>query len=152
MRQIQASTITGVPILTLPDIRSEEVQPRNPFTRSARLWRRAVHGNPSAQFTLGLAHIRGTGVPRDHREGVKWLRRAARQGHSGAQLNLGVAFALGKGVRQGDMQAYMWFSLAAEGGVERAIDYCLKLVKRMEPDQVEDAERMVCEYRSTAEH
>lgn len=152
MRQIQASSITGVPILTLPDIRSAGIQPHNPFARTARLWRRAVHGDPSAQFTLGLAHIKGNGVPRDPQEGVKWLRRAARQGHSAAQLNLGVAFALGKGVRQGDMQAYMWFSLAAEGGEERAIDYCLKLVKRMEPDHIEDAERMVCEFRSTAAH
>lgn len=152
MRQLQSSTITGVPILTLPDIRSDDARHHKPVTRTARLWRRAVHGDPSAQFALGLSHIQGNGVPCNHREGVKWLRRAARQGHSGAQLNLGVAFALGKGVRQGDMQAYMWFSLAAEGGEERALGYCLKLVKRMEPDEVEDAERMVCEFRSTATH
>lgn len=152
MRQIQASSITGVPILTLPDIRSAEIEPHNPFARSARLWRRAVHGDRSAQFTLGLAHIKGDGVKQDHREGVKWLRRAARGGHSGAQLNLGVAYALGKGVRQGDMQAYMWFSLAAEGGEDRALDYCLKLVKRMEPNEVDDAERMICEHRSGAAH
>ena len=50
------------------------------------------------------------------------------------------------------MQAYMWFSLAAEGGEDRALDYCLKLVKRMEPNEVEDAERMICEHRSGAAH
>lgn len=148
MRQIRASSITGVPILTLPAIRSAEVQPLNPFSRTARLWRRAVHGDSTAQFTLGLAHIKGTGIPPDLPEGVKWLRRAARQGHGGAQFNLGVAFALGKGVRQGDLQAYLWFSLAAENGVQQAMAYVLKLAKRMQPGEIEDAERMVCETRS----
>ena len=80
-------------------------------------------------------------------EGVKWLRRAAGQGHPGGQLNLGVAYALGKGVRRNWVQAHMWFNLAAIEGEERAMDYCVKIARRMTSDQIADAQRLAREWK-----
>jgi TPR repeat protein len=39
----------------------------------------AEQGDAEAQYYLGLMYDRGQGVPQDHAEAVKWLRRAAEQ-------------------------------------------------------------------------
>jgi TPR repeat protein len=73
------------------------VMSRNP-ARSARYWQRsAEQGHAPAQFCLGLAHVRGSGVPLDAEQGRAWLDRAARQGHLAAIYDLGV---LGAGAEQ----------------------------------------------------
>ena len=39
----------------------------------------AAHGEPIAQFRLGVSYIEGQGVPQDVGEAVKWLRMAVKQ-------------------------------------------------------------------------
>ncbi len=42
----------------------------------------------------------GLGVVQDHKEAVKWYRKAAEQGYVFAQENLGIMYAVGLGVAQ----------------------------------------------------
>jgi uncharacterized protein len=45
-------------------------------------WNRqaAERGNADAQYNLGFMYLLGEGVPRDSKEGLRWLKRAADQG------------------------------------------------------------------------
>ena len=56
---------------------------------------------------------KGTGVPKDEVEAVKWYRKAADQGHAAAQFNLGGMYAEGRGVPKDDVEAYAWFNISA---------------------------------------
>lgn len=44
--------------------------------------------NANAQYSLGRMYRKGLGVPQDHREAAKWLRRAADQGNVLAQMEV----------------------------------------------------------------
>ena len=64
----------------------------------APLDERASLGYPEAQFSLGIAHGRGTGVPMNMDEALRWLQRAADQRHVQASTQLGMMYAIGMGV------------------------------------------------------
>ena len=68
----------------------------------------------SSMATVGLD--RGTSLPKDAAEAVRWWRRAAEQGDARAQVNLGFMYAEGQGVPQDDLEAARWYRLAAEQG------------------------------------
>ena len=51
-----------------------------------------------ARNNLGLMYGNGKGVPQDHKEAVKWYRKAADQGNAYGQNNLGTMFQNGQGV------------------------------------------------------
>jgi len=76
----------------------------------------AVQGHANAQHELGLALLKGKGVPQDHLQAVEWLKLAADQGFTLSQYELGVAFRDGTGVSQDFAVATSWFQLAAEQG------------------------------------
>ena len=40
----------------------------------------AEQGDAKAQFNLGLMYRKGNGVPQDHKESVKWSRKASEKG------------------------------------------------------------------------
>jgi len=48
----------------------------------------AEKGNADAQFSLGLAYGKGSGVRKDNVEAAKWLNLAAKQGNAKAQAEL----------------------------------------------------------------
>jgi len=53
---------------------------------AARWWFQAAsHGDPAAQYALGLMYVRGEGVSQDLNEAVKWWFLAASQGFERAQ-------------------------------------------------------------------
>ena len=81
----------------------------------ARLREAAERGDAVAQFRLGIYH-QGDGGAQDHRQAVRWYRKAAEQEHAGAQNNLGVMYSNGKGVPKDDQQAVRWYRKAAEQG------------------------------------
>jgi TPR repeat protein len=70
--------------------------------------------------TLGSLYSVGLGVPKDHAQAARWLRRAANRGNAGAQLSLGLKNGVGEGVSQDYVLAYMWFNLAAANGNDLA--------------------------------
>jgi TPR repeat protein len=76
----------------------------------------AVQGHANAQHELGLAYLKGKGVPQDYLQAAEWLKVAADQSFSLSQYELGVLFRDGTGVSQDFAAATSWFQLAAEQG------------------------------------
>ena len=85
----------------------------------------AERGDASAQYALGWSYANGQGVPEDHREAIRWLRRATEQGNADAQYALGMAqFTLAAlGVVGAGYEAYRLFTLAAYQGHAKAASY-----------------------------
>jgi TPR repeat protein len=76
----------------------------------------AERGEPEGQLQLGVAYLRGIGVPKDVAEGLSWWRKAAEQGHAGAQGVLGMAYLEGTLVPRDPPVAARWLALSAERG------------------------------------
>ncbi len=83
----------------------------------------AENGNPVAQFSIGTLYDRGHGIGQDHKEAVKWVRKAAEQGYARAQITLGVYYKKGKGVPRDPAKAVKWYRKAADQGDTMAIFY-----------------------------
>ena len=107
----------------------------------------AKKGHVEAQFNLALIYDLGKGVPKNHKEAVKWYRLAAEQGLAEAQLNLGVNYGLGRGVPQYYVLAHMWHNLAGSNGNEIAIKMRNILAKEMTPSQIEKAQEMARNWK-----
>ena len=107
----------------------------------------AKKGHVEAQFNLALIYDLGKGVPKNHKEAVKWYRLAAEQGLAEAQLNLGVNYGLGRGVPQDYVLAHMWHNLAGSNGNEIAIKMRNILAKEMTPQQLEKAQEMARNWK-----
>lgn len=81
----------------------------------------AERGDAQSQYLLGSVYYIGLDhVPKDPREGVRWLRLAAEQGHARAQSGLGRAYAEGAGVLKDPLEAARWYRMAAEQGDDMA--------------------------------
>jgi tetratricopeptide (TPR) repeat protein len=78
--------------------------------------KRAEHGDPHAQFCVGLEYEGALGVERDYAEAVKWYRMAAEQEQASAQANLGLMYQSGRGVLPDQKEAMRWFHKAAGSG------------------------------------
>jgi len=76
--------------------------------------------NVGAAFTLGWIYYEGVTVPVDHKESVKWLRKAAEQGLPYAQAWLGLCYTNGTEVSQDQAEALKWYLKAAEQGEPNA--------------------------------
>ena len=80
----------------------------------------AERGDAIEQWIMGYYYAYGDGVPQDHKEAVKWYRKAAEQGLSNAQLCLGLQYAEGRGVPLNYKEAVKWYRKAAEQGIAKA--------------------------------
>jgi TPR repeat protein len=80
----------------------------------------AEGGDESAQFNLGIAYLRGAGVPVDAKEAASWLDKAARQGLAAAQDDLGVMYYAGLGVELDELAGWRWLLAAANQGFAQA--------------------------------
>lgn len=77
----------------------------------------AEQGDAEAQLVVATLCLEGIkGVPKDYKEGMKWLRKSANQKYPEALLMLGLVYYEGKGVRQNKREAAKWIRLAAEQG------------------------------------
>ena len=65
---------------------------------------------------LGVIYAKGSGVPRDYAEAMKWYRKAADQGNALGEANLGALYYRGEGVRQDYAEAATWYRKAADQG------------------------------------
>jgi uncharacterized protein len=111
----------------------------------------ADQGNAYAQHYLGVMYEKGTGVPQDYTEAVKWHRKAAEQKKTKAQYYLGVMYWKGLGVPQDFVQAYKWFHLAAsqlKGQLAKhAVNNRDSLKEEMTPTQVMEAKKLALEWK-----
>lgn len=73
-----------------------------------------------AQYSLGIMHDKGQGVPQDDAAAARWYCKAAEQGYAAAQSNLGVMYDNGQGVSQDAVAAVKWYRKASEQGGCRA--------------------------------
>ncbi|MDH5547193.1 MAG: sel1 repeat family protein [Gammaproteobacteria bacterium] len=77
----------------------------------------------SAQLNIARALDKGTGVPENEAEMVRWYISAARQGNADAQFNLGVLYMQGRGVNRDTQEGLRWFNAAASQGHQLSKDY-----------------------------
>lgn len=110
----------------------------------------AEKGDAWAQFGLGYLHLRGKGVPRDHKEALKWFFLAAEQGIAPAQYRVGSSYLVGIGIEQNTAEAMRWLRLAAEKGNVDAQYFLGTIFQRGEFIPQNYAEAMTW-YRQAAE-
>ena len=77
----------------------------------------AEKGIARAQHNLGSMYYHGKGVVRDHKEAVKWFRKAALQGNARGQFSLGWMYLGGEGVDKDAKESIKWYRKAAEQGL-----------------------------------
>lgn len=70
---------------------------------------------PDAEYALGRMLLRGRGVPRDAKESLKWLKKAAAHDQPAAQYMLAESFEAGWGTTVNDGEAYYWYRRADLG-------------------------------------
>ena len=92
-----------------------------------------------AAYFLAMAHLRGTGVPRDVAAATPWFARAAQMGHTAGQTMFARALTMGHGVAMDLPAAHGWLTLAARGGNTAARSDLDKLEKQMTAADVEAA-------------
>ena len=80
----------------------------------------AEAGDAEAQCAIGEKYYFGEGVEKDHKEAIKWFRKAVGQNYADAQYSLGVMYDNGEGVEKNHKEAVNWFRKAAEQGYEEA--------------------------------
>lgn len=79
----------------------------------------AEHGDPQAQYDLGVIYATGKGAVQDIVNAARWYRRAADHGHAEAQYALGTLYSEGRGVpRDADEAQRLYRSAARQGLVE----------------------------------
>lgn len=128
---------------------ARDLMEQNRFQEAyAELWPAARSGNADAEELIGVMHAMGLGVRKDHHRAFDWYLRAAMKGHPGAQSGVGWYYELGLGMPAPDLvRAYMWYVLSAIGGDPDAAISQEEVVKKMTAAQIEQAHRMVDDYR-----
>ena len=115
----------------------------------ARQWyeKAAVQGHAEAQANLGILLMYARGGQQDYKMAVYYLRLSANQGNDLAQRRLGQMYERGDGVPQDYVKAYMWYSLGTANGVEAGARLRDALAKRMDPDQIAEAQKLAREWK-----
>lgn len=112
------------------------------------LWPAARSGNAEAEELIGVMYAMGLGVAKDPVRAFEWYLRAAMKGHPGAQSGVGWYYELGLGLPAPDLvRAYMWYALSAIGGDPDAAMSQEEVVKKMTRDQIDQAHRLVRDYK-----
>jgi TPR repeat protein len=102
-----------------------------------------------AQNDLAVLLSKGLGVEQNKsEEAYIWFLRAAEQGFADSQYNLGVMLSHGteRGMPQHFVLAYMWFEIAAQNGILAARNNQVKLAKKMQEDQLEEAKALASRW------
>ncbi|MGI6244742.1 MAG: tetratricopeptide repeat protein [Pseudochelatococcus sp.] len=74
----------------------------------------SYYGDPDGQYALARLYLEGQGVPKDARQGARWLKLAAEKGHRQAQALLGNLLIMGQGVPRHPGLGLMWLTLARD--------------------------------------
>lgn len=83
---------------------------------TAFMWfeKAALQNLPEAQFQVGLAYKKGSGISLDHKLAFYWFERAANHGLSIAQYHLSTLYAEGMGVQKNLKRSFDLLKAAAE--------------------------------------
>lgn len=91
-----------------------------------QLWeKRAVKGDPEAQYQLGRTICCGYGAFYDSAKALSWWCLAARVGHRDAQFEIGKLYDNVYGLEEDSVpvdpvMAYVWYDMASRNGHEKA--------------------------------
>ena len=115
----------------------------------ARQWyeKAAVQRHTEAQVNLVVMLMYARGGQQDYKMAVYYLRLAANQDNDLAQRRLGQMYERGEGVQQDYVKAYMWYSLGASKGVEAGARLRDALAKKMDSDQIAEAQKLAREWK-----
>ncbi len=80
----------------------------------------AERGNPDAQFEMGIRYLGGEGLPKDEKQAVDWLLKAAAQQNLPSMNALGTLSEEGVGLPKDAKKAFDWFEKAAKYGLPLA--------------------------------
>lgn len=115
----------------------------NDLGRFSQISRRAQAGDAQAEFELAQAFFEGRDVPKDEKQGMALLERAARSGHVPAMLQMGERI-YGDGTdAESYVPAYVWYVQALESGAEQAQARISEVEARMTPDQISQAHKQL---------
>jgi uncharacterized protein len=95
------------------DTKKAEDLRREAFLKATQL---ADDGDAEAQLILGIMYKSGIATPRDYKEAVTWLHKAAVQGYAEAQFQLVRMYGRGNGVPRDLKEATRWLRKAAKQG------------------------------------
>ena len=120
---------------------------KNP--QEAATWYRkaAEQGNMLAQYNLAWMYDSGEGIPQDLVEAIKWYGKAAEQGDKYAPFNLGTMYYTGDGAPKDFVKTHFWFDIGILNGNPKAKKWRDKIAKRMSPEQIAEAQRLLDEWR-----
>jgi uncharacterized protein len=110
----------------------------------------AEQGHLAAQSKLGQMYHEGKDVARDDSEALKWIGKAAEEGVLKAQEYLGQMYD----TEQDCVHAYMWLTVSVDGSVNKvdlskaATRLRGSILKKMTPEQIEEAQRLAKEWES----
>jgi len=96
----------------------------------------ADHGDPDAEWQMGVRCHNGEDVLQDDVQAMLWFQLAAEQGNVDAQATLGAYYWAGRGVPQDLSKAYMWSQIALSGGDENSKSRLEGLASQMTHAQV----------------
>ncbi|TKB65031.1 MAG: sel1 repeat family protein [Nitrospira sp.] len=115
----------------------------------ARKWyeKSAIQGHTEAQVNFGILLLYARGGQQDYKMAMYYLRLSANKGHDLAQRKLGQMYEHGDGVQQDYVKAYMWYSLGATKGEEAGARLRDALAKKMDPDQISEAQKLAREWK-----
>src|SRR5579859_1726866 len=87
------------------------------LSKAFELYHKAAAAGPQsdAEYAIGRMLLRGRGVPRDAKESVIWLKKAAQHGNPAGQYMLAAAYEAGWGVKVNEGEAYYWYRRADQG-------------------------------------
>ena len=122
----------------------------NKFDQAMQMLRPAANaGNADAEELIGIMYAMGLGVTQDDRRAFEWYLRSAMKGHAGAQSGVGWYYEVGRGLPSVDLvRAYMWYTLSAIGGDPDALISQEEVIKKMNPQQINEALELVEDYRT----
>lgn len=122
----------------------------NQFDKAMQMLRPAANaGNADAEELIGIMYAMGLGVTQDDRRAFEWYLRSAMKGHAGAQSGVAWYYEVGRGLPSIDLvRAYMWYTLSAIGGDPDALISQEEVIKKMNPQQINEALELVADYRT----
>ena len=77
---------------------AQEAYNKGNYSDALHLWHiLAKNGHIDSQYSLGLMHAEGVGLPQNFKEAFRWFSLASTQGHIDAQNKLGQMYSKGIG-------------------------------------------------------